>query len=47
MPICSQVQAFVERVIARFAARRLKVASSTLYRHLPGGRGALMEEGLS
>jgi DNA invertase Pin-like site-specific DNA recombinase len=29
------------------AARRLKVAPSTLYRHLPGGRGALMEEGLS
>jgi hypothetical protein len=27
------------------AARRLKVAPSTLYRHLPGGRGALMDGG--
>jgi DNA invertase Pin-like site-specific DNA recombinase len=29
------------------AARRLKVAPSTLYRHLPGGRGALMDGGLA
>ena len=29
------------------AARRLHVAPSTLYRHLPGGRGALADGGLS
>jgi DNA invertase Pin-like site-specific DNA recombinase len=29
------------------AARRLNVVPSTLYRHLPGGRGALMDGGLS
>ncbi len=29
------------------AARRLNVAPSTLYRHLPGGRGALMDGGLA
>jgi hypothetical protein len=26
-------------------ARRLRVGAATLYRHLPGGRGALAEEG--
>ena len=26
------------------AARRLRVGPSTLYRHLPGGRGALVEQ---
>ena len=26
-------------------ARRLRVGAATLYRHLPGGRGALAQEG--
>ena len=31
-------------ITMRDIARRLKVAPSTLYRHLPGGRGALLEQ---